>query len=60
MSRIDEIRAMMQTAPTKPHATHESCFRGYSILQLVKAMLERGDSAETISMVISECEVENE
>lgn len=59
-SRINDIRSMMQTLQTKPHATHESCFRSYSILQLVKAMLERGDSVETISMVINECEVSDD
>lgn len=48
-NRLAEIAKM----PEVINNTHVSCFRSYHILDLVLMMIERGDSKETISMVVS-------
>ena len=45
---ISEIKKM----PIVVDRNHESILQAFQILQLVKEMLKRGDSQETISMVI--------
>lgn len=44
MSRLQQIQRM----PTSIDNIHESCFRAYSVLDMVLAMVERGDSKQTI------------
>ena len=38
--------------PTVLEGIHESCFRSFHTMNLMTEMLERGDSAETILMVV--------
>lgn len=49
---INEIKQM----PTVYENIHESVFRRYHILNLVEAMLKRGDSKETIIELIRHIE----
>lgn len=39
--------------PTSINKVHESCYRGYQVLQDLKKMIERGDSMETIKEYIA-------
>ena len=45
---LQEIKEM----PTVVVNTHESCYKSYHILKLVKEMILRGDSLETIGIII--------
>ena len=45
---ISEIKKM----PTVINNTHESVYKSFNILNLVIDMLERGDSPETILIII--------
>jgi hypothetical protein len=44
--------------PESIRNVHESCYKSYHILQLAKAMMNRGDSLESVLMVIDACEKE--
>lgn len=48
MSRLQQIQRM----PTSIDNIHESAFRSYSVLDMVLAMVERGDSKQTIFDVV--------
>lgn len=52
MGTIDELRKF----PTVIKRTHESCYRSYQTLQWVKKLIERGDSTESITEMISSVE----
>jgi hypothetical protein len=52
MKSIQEIKSF----PTVRDKVHESCYKSYQLLELVKEMLIRKDSHETILMVIEEIE----
>lgn len=52
MKTIQEIK----TFPTAIDNNHESLLRSYQTLQLVKQMIERKDSHETIMLVIQTIE----
>ena len=65
MNRINHIRKMPQKISDKDMKeylkewckwVHESIFRSYSILDIVKKMLKNWDSNETIEWVINELE----
>ena len=65
METIDRIRNYPTLQPLDEMVTgtkwiHESIFRSYSILNIVKGMLGRWDSKETIQWIIQELEVEKE
>jgi hypothetical protein len=45
---IEDIRRL----PTELDGIHESCFRSFHVLNLVCSMVKRGDSKETIIMVV--------
>jgi hypothetical protein len=45
---IENIRSL----PTIIDGCHESCFRSYHVMNYIKDMVTRGDSKETILMVI--------
>ena len=49
MKNLEEIKAM----PIVYDNVHESIYKSYAILELVKEMLLRGDSGETILMTIN-------
>ncbi len=46
---LDEIKNI----PRVMYNVHESALRSYHMLDLVLVMIERGDSKETISMVVT-------
>ena len=48
MSRLQQIQRM----PTSIDNIHESCFRSDGILGMVLAMVERGDSKQTIFDIV--------
>ncbi len=50
----DRVREM----PTDRGNIHESVFRSYQTLRVVKEMLDRGDSSETIRAFIAFVEVQ--
>lgn len=52
MERIKYI----EDIPTKIDNTHESVYRAYNILEVVKEMIKRWDSIKTIEWVINQCE----
>ncbi len=54
-----DIIHQIQKYPEVVDNNHESIYRSYAILELVKSMLKRNDSKETILMVISACEEKN-
>lgn len=49
MHKLEQIKKYV----TSYEKVHESIYRSYSILKLVKEMLERWDSKETILMIIN-------
>lgn len=55
MRSLQEIKKM----PTVIGNVHESVYKSYQILELVKEMLNRGDSQETIIMNIKHLETED-
>lgn len=46
------IENIITQFPTVYNKVHESIYQSYQLLELVREMLERGDSNETILMVI--------
>lgn len=46
---IDDVRSL----PTVINGVHESCYKSYQELELMKKMLRRWDSRETILEIIS-------
>lgn len=50
MKTLKEIKQM----PTTHNMVHESIYRSHATLQLVKDMLNRGDSNESILMVLED------
>lgn len=50
MKTLKEIKQM----PTTHNMVHESIYKSHATLQLVKDMLKRGDSSESILMVVED------
>lgn len=52
---ISEIQKMPSCWKDEKNKYHESVLKCFHIVELVREMLERGDSNKTILMVIEEC-----